>query len=412
MPLTLRITGPQAARLADRASRVFGVHGGRIGRASDNDWVLPDPHRFLSGYHAMVEYHGGRWILTDTSSNGTFVNDSVMPVGRDASQVLRHGDRVRIGEYDIGVAITAENDFPAQDGGLDLLDEEELALATHGDLGAELDLKHLLSDPNPPADDAPARPLKVSDAYGQAVMRARARPTTSRTAPSAPRSALGAPRSALTPQPTQAAAVQAFFRGAGLDPTPLSGEQSTAAMVLAGQLLREMALGLISSQQHRQEQRGRYNLEDTALTPVEQNPFRVAESVDDALKRLFGPRSTRFMSPLEAVRASFADLARHEQATQVAMQDALADFLRRLAPEVLEQQFADSESHSSGPLPGDARDRHWQMYGDLYRILAQAGPEGLPHSFAEEFSKAYEIASSELKDRNRRLRGPRGPGNV
>ena len=53
----------------------------------------------------------------------------------------------------------------------------------------------------------------------------------------------------------------------------------------------------------------------------------------------------------------------------------------------------------------------WQMYGDLYRILAQAGPEGLPHSFAEEFSKAYEIASSELKDRNRRLRGPRGAGS-
>ncbi len=355
MPLTLRITGPQATRLADRATRVFGVHGGRIGRASDNDWVLPDPHRFLSGYHAMVEYHGGRWTLTDTSSNGTFVNDSVMPIGRDASQVLRHGDRVRIGEYDIGVAITADNDFPAQDGGLDLLDEEELALATHGDLGAELDLKRLLSDPNPPPDDAPPVPLKVSDAYGQAAMRARLRPSTSR-------SALGAPRAAAGPPATQAAAVQAFFRGAGLDPTPLSGEQSTAAMVLAGQLLREMVLGLISSQQHRQEQRGRFNLEDTALTPVEQNPFRVADSVDDALKRLFGPRSTRFMSPLEAVRASFSDLARHEQATQVAMQDALADFLRRLAPEVLEQQFGESQSNSpGGPLTGDARDLHWQM---------------------------------------------------
>jgi type VI secretion system protein len=55
MPLTLRITGTQAARLAERATRVFGVHGGRIGRASDNDWVLPDPHRFLSGYHALIE---------------------------------------------------------------------------------------------------------------------------------------------------------------------------------------------------------------------------------------------------------------------------------------------------------------------------------------------------------------------
>jgi type VI secretion system protein len=401
MPLTLRINGSHAASLAERAVRVFGVHGGRIGRASDNDWVLPDPHRFLSGYHAAVGYHGGRWTLTDTSSNGTFVNGAIAAIGRDASYVLRDGDRVRIGDYDISVSIAAENDFPTHDGGLDLLDEEELALATHGDLGAELDLKHLLSSPTPPPDDDPPVQLKVSDAYGQAVMRARSRPA-------AGRSTVPAPRPAPAQAQAQAAAVQAFFRGAGLNPTPLNPEQATAAMALAGQLLREMVLGLISSQQHRQEQRDRFHLEDTAVTPVVQNPFRVADSVDDAMKRLFGPRSTRFLSPLDAVRTSFADVARHEQATQVAMQDALADFLRRLAPEILEQQFAGALSHAGGTLTDEGQDRHWQMYADLYRILAQPGPDGLPHAFAEEFAKAYELANAELKERNRRTRGAGG----
>jgi type VI secretion system protein len=243
--------------------------------------------------------------------------------------------------------------------------------------------------------------LKVSDAYGQAVMRAaRARPA-GRTAPPPPR-----PQS---PQPSTSAAVHAFFRGAGLDPTPLNGEQATAAMVLAGQLMREMVLGLISSQQHRQEQRGRYNLDDTAVSPVEQNPFRVAESVDDALKRLFGPRSTRFLAPLEAVRTTFSDISRHEQATQVAMQDAVADFMRRFAPEVLDQQFAESLSHGAITPDGELRARQWQMYSDLYRVLSQTGPEGLPHAYAEEFAKAYEVASGELKARNKRA-NPRGSG--
>ena len=394
MPLTLRISGPQAARLAEHATRVFGVHGGRIGRASDNDWVLPDPHRFLSGYHALVEYHGGRWTLTDTSSNGVFVNEALRPLGHNTPHTLRNGDRIRMGEYDIGVSVTADNDFVTPDEFvLELFDEQEFALATHGDLGAELDLKRLLSSATPPPDDDPPVPFKVTDAYGQAAMRGRARPASR----------------PLAPRAVHAAPVTAFFRGAGLDPTPLSAEQATAALALAGQLLREMVLGLISSQQHRLEQKGRYNLEDTAIVPAEQNPFRSAESVDDALKRMFGPRSTRFLTPLEAVRTSFNDLARHEQATQVAMQDALAVFMRRLAPEDLEQQFGESLAHSSGPVPANAGERYWQMYADLYRVIAQTGPEGLPHAFAEEFTKAYEVANAELRERSQRARGRHQP---
>jgi type VI secretion system protein len=403
MPLTLRISGPHAAHLADRATRVFGVHGGRIGRASDNDWVLPDPHRFLSGYHALVEYHGGRWTVTDTSSNGIFINEALRPLGRDTSHPLRNGDRIRMGEYDISVGITPDNDFAAPEDaalGLELFAEEEFALATHGDLGAELDLKRLLSDPTPPADDSPPLPLRVSDAYGQAVMRARTRPASR---PAQPQPAARA----TAPLPSHAGPVQAFFRGAGLDPTPLSSEQATAALVLAGQLLREMVLGLITCQQHRREQKGRYNLDDTAVSPAEQNPFRAADSVDDALKRMFGPRSTRFLAPLEAVRTSFNDLARHEQATQVAMQDALAEFMQRLAPEGLERQFGESLAHTSGPVPANTGERYWQMYAELYRVLAQAGPEGLPHAFAEEFTKAYEVANTELRERNERSRGKR-----
>ena len=401
MPLTLRITGPQASRLAERATRVFGVHGGRIGRASDNDWVLPDPHRFLSGYHALIEYRGGKWTILDTSSNGTFLNEALTPLGRNAGHVLRNGDHVRLGEYDISVEVTADTDLPLPDDGeigLGMLDEEEFALATHGDLGAELDMKSLLSDPNPPADDSPPVPLKVSDAYGQAVMRARARPS------SRPTAAPAAPQRATTMVPFHSGPVQAFFRGAGLDPTPLSSEQATAALVLAGQLLREMALGLIASQQHRREQKGHYKLTDTARTPVEQNPFRVADSVDDVLTRLFGPRSARFLTPLEAVRASFGDLTRHEQATQVATQDALASYVKRLAPEDLERQFGESLAHGNGSMEGNAGERYWQMYAELYRVLAQTGPEGLPHTFVEEFAKAYEVANAELRERDQRSR--------
>lgn len=48
----------------------------RIGKASDNDFVVNDPH--VSRYHArLIEEKEGGWLLEDlNSTNGTFVNGS------------------------------------------------------------------------------------------------------------------------------------------------------------------------------------------------------------------------------------------------------------------------------------------------------------------------------------------------
>ncbi len=407
MALRLRITGLKASVLGDRATRVFGVHGGRIGRAGNNEWVLPDPERYLSGHHALIEHRGGHWYIVDTSSNGTFLNHSTVPLGRDNAHVIRDGDHVRMGEYVMLVTVTQENDFPPDDdsvAALDLAAEADFALATHGDLGAELDLKGLIADPMPPPDPAPERaapvearvePLRVADAYGQTVSLGGAVRNV------APRAVPGRPS---PPAGGHSLAVLAFFRGAGLDPTSLTIEQAHAALTLAGQLLREMALGLMTNHKQRTEVTGRFRIAETGVLPAEQNPLSAATSVDEALTRLFGPRSSRFMLPLEAVRASFNELKRHDQATQVAMQDALADYLGRLAPAQLELQFSEALNRS-GPLPADPRQAYWDMYGEIYRVLASATPEGLPLAFAEEFARAYRTALEELAQQDRRRGG-------
>jgi type VI secretion system FHA domain protein len=159
MALRLRVLGTRAERLGERSSRVFGVHGGRIGRGADNDWVLPDPERYLSGHHARVEYRSGSWYLIDTSSNGTFLNGAAAPIGRERVAALADGDKVRMGEYEFLVGISADNDFPPDASAIAAFDalalkQADFAIATHGDLGAELDLARLLADPAAPPDDA------------------------------------------------------------------------------------------------------------------------------------------------------------------------------------------------------------------------------------------------------------------
>src|SRR5215468_715548 len=80
MLLRLRIVSDHRRLLGERSSIVFTVEGGTIGRSADNDWVLPDPLRYVSAHHARVRYRGGSFYLEDVSTNGVFVNDADWPL--------------------------------------------------------------------------------------------------------------------------------------------------------------------------------------------------------------------------------------------------------------------------------------------------------------------------------------------
>src|SRR5580704_11822639 len=100
MALRLRIVSDQRRSLADRSSATFTVEGGTIGRSADNDWVLPDPLRYVSAHHARVQFRAGHFYLQDVSTNGVYVNDDMEPLAKRGSSGYRlaNGDVQRIGE--------------------------------------------------------------------------------------------------------------------------------------------------------------------------------------------------------------------------------------------------------------------------------------------------------------------------
>ncbi len=114
MALTLRVTSFHSQALGADGSRVFGTQGGAIGRALDNDWVLPDPEKFVSSHHAQILFRGGVFFLRDTSTNGTFVNGSPQPIGNNMEHQVHDGDRVQIGDYELVAALDAQ---PGADAG-------------------------------------------------------------------------------------------------------------------------------------------------------------------------------------------------------------------------------------------------------------------------------------------------------
>ena len=76
-----------------------------LGRNADNDLVLQDSERMVSGLHARVEAAGDDFVLVDLSTNGTYLNDGPDPLPRNQPTPLRDGDLLQIGPYDIAVAI-------------------------------------------------------------------------------------------------------------------------------------------------------------------------------------------------------------------------------------------------------------------------------------------------------------------
>ena len=116
--LRLRIVSDQRRTLAERSSAVFSVEGGTIGRSADNDWVLPDPSRYVSAHHARVQFREGHFYLQDVSTNGVYVNDDMEPLAKRGSSGYRlaNGDVLRMGEYHIVAALDArkaEDEPPA-----------------------------------------------------------------------------------------------------------------------------------------------------------------------------------------------------------------------------------------------------------------------------------------------------------
>lgn len=107
--MTLRLTIISPPNVPPGFDQSFVLDGGAasIGRSPENDFVLADPSRQLSKRHCTVTVAGGAVTLTDTSSNGVFINGSPQRVPRDQSVAITAGDVLKIGDYQLKVETEA-----------------------------------------------------------------------------------------------------------------------------------------------------------------------------------------------------------------------------------------------------------------------------------------------------------------
>jgi type VI secretion system FHA domain protein len=112
MTLNLTVISYAGRKPASPLAVSFGDRGGIIGREPSCDWVLEDPNGHVSKRHGRIEYVSGQYRIKDTSTNGIFLGNGGKRLGFGVSAVLKDGDLLHIGGYDIVVQLSAVEEGP------------------------------------------------------------------------------------------------------------------------------------------------------------------------------------------------------------------------------------------------------------------------------------------------------------
>jgi type VI secretion system FHA domain protein len=387
MALRLEIISPHREQLGSRGSIVFGVAGGSIGRALDNDWALPDSLRFLSGHHARIQFRDGHYILEDTSSNGVFVNEATKPLGKRATHRLDAGDILRMGEYRLLVhiddddpaavptpgsatmaSLTVHNVVPLR------VPASQLPVAqSDSDLGHSLDIEALI-----PPDSTGRIPRAVAgslrspaeNGFSADMAYPAATPGSMQDRVNRLRAAARARLEGTSPTLNVQNGMQAFCRGAGIDGERIPVTSDAQALQLAGRLLREALLGLKEILRAQGAFDERYGI---SHEPPE-GPSPLELSFDEYLLELLGGHEQRRLDAVLRLRDQFASAARHAGAIDPALRSALVRFVGHLDPVRM------------NGLPPETS---WARYGEIYANLLRTNGGEVPPLFVEALAQAW-----------------------
>ena len=437
MALTLRVTSFHSQALGADSTRVFGMQGGAIGRSLDNDWVLPDPEKFVSSHHAQILCRGGTYVLKDNSTNGTFVNDSPQPVGNGMEQQLFDGSRIQIGDYQISATLdasaqagmTGPTGAPATGGwqapqGPGVTGPGGITGPT-GPYGAapvagsDDDILGLFDDA--PVTNAPSQPGPTPDhvsALDQNFI-----PPTTQPAPQtdtnvipddwdvtgykssddisaemsgtfnqpAPASPLQSPPPAGAPSAPTGSNYQgivAMLMAAGLDQASAQAAVTPANLAALGQILGITTQGLIDVLTARSAVKSQFRVPMTMMRPVENNALKSSANATEALLYMLVNHNPAYLSAVDSFAEAFGDIKAHQMALMAGMRAAFDSMLQRFDPEELEHRFEKRKSKSVLRLSSSGQ--FWDMYKDLYDDMTQDADANFQRLFGEEFARAYE----------------------
>lgn len=358
----------------------FGTKGGTIGRSASNDWTLMDPERFVSECHARIAFKEGRFILTDTSTNGTYINGKRQRIPRHESVFLNTGDQLLIGNMRLSVVVVDERrntvehtpayDWPALERESAAQLKNPVPAVSSEPVALFPKKRHELPTSRPRPEPAPGGPPQNEKAGGFTCIHPKA------------------PAKMPNPAPSDTA-LAALIEGLGIGPLSSATDPINFSRE-CGRALRLLAEGTMQALQTRSQTQEHMNLKRTSRRTGGNNPLKFSESPELALERMFNaPEDGTYIRGIPALQEALEDLRIHDIAILAAIHATVEALIKGFNPQLLEKKLREiAPAAAATPVLGDAK--RWNLYQKYFREIAAKLRDDTRLGFPQEFAKAYE----------------------
>jgi predicted component of type VI protein secretion system len=259
------------------AAHMMGDGVTSIGRDPSSDWSIPDPDCEISRQHLQLICANGALALRPLGSNGVFHGESGARLADNVDVPVALGDAIDFGRYRMVIDSVP---FATQSGAT-----FERTMVFAAPFGRNVEI----------GTDWAEGEVPQADTYDEGSL------------------------------------LEAFCDGAKLDVSALSGEEPTEIMRRAGEIYRQMVLGLGDLVSQRSSAKADLSLDRTTIGAEDNNPFKWAPGRRLAIDLLLG-REAGFLHGPEAIKASFEDLKTHMLGTLAGFEAAMRAVLDVASP--------------------------------------------------------------------------------
>ncbi len=385
--------------------------GGSLGRAVDNAFVVSDPERFASRYHARILASDGQYYIEDTSASGTLINNNIELLDGQ-SHLLHHGDILTIGECDIEVQIHQLPNMPPQDltdptgahppaqwssesethppvdegtfdiddffnGGTEYQEPSPVQVVSSPNL-ANADVNGAFC-PIPPNPNANA----IDDAFDLENLMSEPAHVHAQPANSQPIQTSQDPESQMNLD-QDTVAIRAFLAELNIEPTDFIGQSKVDVMRVAGVILRTLTQGMMEVLQARSSIKKHFNMDTTQIKRVRNNPLKFSATSTEAMTHML-KQEKGYMDPIESAEEAVNDAKAHQMAMVSGLNAAIESTIAAFDPTRLEKEFDQDTGFTFSK-----KSKYWQCFHDKFKHIADEVESSSNNLFSQQFRQHYE----------------------